>query len=248
MLDFNDAPEQRTGEPFAPCYAKLKGTIRPGGINGFGPGDEGLLKASNSSDALMLDFEFTVMHGPNAGRKVFSNMVVSGGAVNEKGESKGWNMTKSTLRAMVESAMGIPPADMSDAARAKRMFQCFRQLDGIEFAAKIDIEKGGDKPGGGKYDDKNVIKTVVTPNKPEWQPIMAGQDVPLAPAAAAGQKPAGGTPWASGGAPAGNAAAPRQPAQTSQPGAAPAWTPGQPPAQGGQQAGGAKPGPAWLNG
>lgn len=39
-------------------------TIRPGGLNGATPADAGMLKASNSSDAKLLDCEFTVVEGP----------------------------------------------------------------------------------------------------------------------------------------------------------------------------------------
>lgn len=256
MLDFNDAEPQRSGDLISPCYAKVKGVIRPGGLDGFASGDEGLLKASNSSDALMLDWEFTVMHGPNAGRKVFVNMTVHGGNLDEKGVSKGWKMSKSSLRAMAESALGVRPDDTSDAAKSKRMFANFQQLNGIEFAAHIDIEKGKEKPDkSGYYDDKNVIKTVITPDRPEWSPLMNGQDVPMPVKAAAGPAQAAKPAWGGGAA--------ASPPQQAKPAAGPAWggggaakapapasaPPQQAAAQTQQQAAPAKTaGPAWLNG
>lgn len=252
MLDFNDAEPQRSGDLIPPCYAKLKGVIRPGGVDGYAPGDQGLLKASNSSDAMMLDFEFTVMMGPNANRKLFTNMVVSGGSVDEKGVSKGWKVSKSIMRAMVESALGIRPDDMSPAAVQKRQLPNFAAFSGIEFAALIEVEKGKPKPdGSGNYDDKNVIKTVITPDRAEWQAIMSGQDVPL-PAKAGGAT--GGAPAAGKPAWGGGAATASPPAQA-KPAAGPAWGGSggaQPATQ--QQAAPAQQqpakaaGPAWLNG
>ena len=82
MYDLNDAEPQRGGL-IDPCFAKIIGTLRPGGINGPAPGDQGLLKASKQtgSDVRMLDWEFTVVEGPNARRKFWQTMVVSGGEV-----------------------------------------------------------------------------------------------------------------------------------------------------------------------
>jgi len=245
MLDFNDAEPQRSGDLIPPCYAKLKGIIRPGGVDGYAPGDQGLLKASNSSDAMMLDFEFTVMVGPHNGRKLFSNMTVSGGSVDEKGVSKGWKMTKSTMRAMVESALGIRPDDMSAAAVQKRQLPNFAAFSGIEFAALIEVEKGKEKADkSGFYDDKNVIKTVITPDRPEWQAIMNGQDVPLptkAGGATGGAQGAGKPAWGGG-------AATASPPAQAKPAAGPAWggNGGAQPAAQQQPAKAA--GPAWLNG
>jgi hypothetical protein len=85
-------------------------TIRPGGVDGATPMDGGLLKASQSSDARMLDCEFTVVEGPYARRKFWQNFTVAGGKLDEKGQSKGWNISKSAFRAMIDSALGLDPA------------------------------------------------------------------------------------------------------------------------------------------
>ena len=100
-------------------FAKVKMTIRPGGVNGSTPIDAGLLKASQSSDAKMLDCEFTVVAGPYARRKFWQNFTVAGGKLDEKGQSKGWNISKSAFRAMIDSALGLDPKDESPAAKAE---------------------------------------------------------------------------------------------------------------------------------
>ncbi|CAK0773841.1 hypothetical protein WCLP8_5090002 [uncultured Gammaproteobacteria bacterium] len=44
-IDLNDAEPQR-GALIDPCFAKIVGVLRPGGIDGPAPADRGLLKAS----------------------------------------------------------------------------------------------------------------------------------------------------------------------------------------------------------
>src|SRR5512132_3858354 len=72
MYDLNDAKPQMlpTGDPIPDgTFARIRMTIRPGGVDGSVPMDRGLLKASATSDAKMLDCEFTVLEGPFAKRK-----------------------------------------------------------------------------------------------------------------------------------------------------------------------------------
>lgn len=157
MYDLNDAQPQMppTGEPIPDgTFAKVGMTIRPGGVDGAAPMDKGLLKASATSDAKMLDCEFTVLEGPFAKRKFWQNFTVAGGKVDEKGVSKGWNISKAAFRAMVDSALGLDPQDVSEAAKQRRVIQGLKQLDGIAFAARIMIEpasnpqyKDADKTG-----------------------------------------------------------------------------------------------------
>jgi hypothetical protein len=231
MFDLNNAPPQRDGEPIPDgIFVKLVTHIRPGAasLEGLDPVDDGLLRASNTSDALMLDAEFTVMGGAYNGRKLWSMLTIAGGKLNEKGESKGWLITKSTLRAMIESATATDPNDMSDAARAKRVFRAFKQLDGIEFYARLGVQPGepiADKPGQ-TYPAKNVISHIVTPKDAEYTALRNGQEVTAKPRGATTAKPT---------------AAPSAPAwaQPTASAAAPPSQPTSPPASG-------KNGPAWL--
>jgi hypothetical protein len=238
-FDMNDVAPQQSGDLIPDgTFAKVTMSIRKGGTDGASEVDRGLLKPSNQpgSDVLMLDAEFTVAEGPHARRKFWQNFTVQGGKLDEQGQSIGWKISKSQFRAMIDSALGLNPEDMSEAAKAKRVLRGLADLDGISFVAKIQIEPSRNPA----YKDANKLDHVVLPTAPEWQKVMAGEPVPAQPS----NKPR-------------PAAAPAQPAtpawgqpQTASAPAAPAWgaptAPAQPAAQ---TPPAAKPGngPAWLN-
>ena len=67
---------------------------------------------------------------------------------------------------MLNSARGISDKDMSPEAQAARRISGFADLDGIEFVARIDI--GTDASG----DDKNEIRSAVTPDHRDYAQIM----------------------------------------------------------------------------
>lgn len=180
MLNFNDADPQRGGDLITDgTVAKVVMTFRSGGSPGPAPEDATLLKASNQpgSDVMMLDCEFIVAEGPAAGRKFWQNLTVAGGKRNDKGESIGWNITKSTLRAMIESAYGIKPDDISQQAVAYRSPPSFSALHGLTFVAVIGVGASTDP----QYPDKNKLAHVVTPDEEDWARVNAGETVPLRP-------------------------------------------------------------------
>ena len=246
MYDLNDVEPQRSGELIPDgTFAKVTMAIRPGGVDGQTDLDKGLLKASNApgSDVLSLDAEFTVVEGPHARRKFWQLFTVSGGKVDEKGVSIGWNISKRIFRAMVDSALGLDPEDMSDAARSKRQLRGLADLNGITFVAKIMVEPNSDP----RYADQNKLDRAVLPNEKGWRAIMDGQDVPPSPSRKRTHTAVPG---------------PQQPAwnQNQQPpapaGAQPAWQanqaptapqPAQAPAQAPAQSQPPAQGPAWLN-
>lgn len=258
--DLNDAQPQMApiGELIPDgTFAKVRLTIRPGGVNGATPADAGLLKASQSSDARMLDCEFTVVDGPHARRKFWQSFTVAGGKLDEKGQSIGWKISKSTFRAIVDSALGLDPRDESPAAKAKRVLPGLRHLEGIVFAARIMVEPASNP----QYRDQNRIANVVLPDEPHHAAIMRGETVPPDPVNAPPRKAASvAAPGWQAPAPAWGAAQPSPAAPnwgaTPQPAAAsaPAWgtqnAPANPPAP--QAPAPAAPGtpamPAWLNG
>ncbi len=191
MYDLNDAQPQMPpiGELIPDgTFAKLKMTIRPGGLNGSMAMDAGLLKASQSSDAKMLDCEFTVMAGPYIRRKFWQMFTVAGGKLDEKGQSKGWNISKSAFRAMVDSALGLDSKDESQAAKQKRVIQGLKQLDGIVFAGRIMVEPASNP----QYKDQNRLANVVLPGELQYAAIMRGQHIEPEPVNAKPRKTAEG--------------------------------------------------------
>jgi len=245
--DMNDAELPR-GSDLIPdgSFVKITMHIRKGGLDGQGEIDRELLKAAKTpgSDVRMLDCEFTVAAGPHARRKFWQMFTVVGGKADEHGVSIGWKISKGNFRAMIDSALGLDPQDMSEAAKAKRMLRGLADLHGITFAAKLRVEPASDP----RYGDSNRLDRVVLPGEPEYARIMTGEAVPAQPsnrparpaAAAAATPPA----WAAQGAATPAAAATRPwerpaaagPAQAApQPAAQPAPAP-------------AATGPAWLNG
>jgi hypothetical protein len=176
----NDVAPQQSGDLIPDgTFAKVTMSIRKGGLDGANEHDRGLLKASNQpgSDVRMVDAEFTVAEGPFARRKFWQNFTVQGGKLDEQGQSVGWKIAKSQFRAMIDSALGLNPEDMSEAAKAKRVLRGLADLDGITFVAKIQVEPNRNPA----YKDANKLDHVVLPTAPEWQKVMAGEQVPAQP-------------------------------------------------------------------
>ena len=130
--------------------------------------------------AVYLNGAFTVTEGQYARRKIFTLI----GLYSSKGPD--WaNMGRSLVRGTLNSVRGISDKDQSPQAQSTRRINGLKDLDGIEFLARIDV--GTDASG----DDQNEIRSAVTPDHREYAqnmglaPSFAGQ-----PAAAAVQQPA----------------------------------------------------------
>lgn len=185
-MDFNNAPKQQSSEPIpaktiVPCLM----VVRPGGA-----GDDGWLKQSKNSDAMMLDCEFTVLDGPHAKRKFWQFMVVSGGKVNDKGESIAGNISRTTLRAILESCRQIKSDDMSDVALQARRINGWGDFNGMTFVCRVGIEKGT-----AGYSDKNKILEVLTPGHNEYA-YLGGQQAVAQPETAYSAPAAAAPSWA----------------------------------------------------
>ena len=167
-LDFNNADEQIDQYSLISdnTFAKVIMIIRSD--------NEDALIDSKSSDAKMLDLEFTVLEGRFKNRKFWQNMVVSGGKEDKNGNSIAGNITSATLRAILESSRNVKSDDVSKNAVKARQVKGFWDFNEMEFVAKIKIEKAKKNSG---YDDQNKIGLVITPDRPEYQIIMSGKDI-----------------------------------------------------------------------
>ena len=173
--DFNDAQSNTNLIPKG-TLAKVRLTIRPGGFDDASQGWTGGYATRGSTGAVYLNGEFTVTEGQYARRKIFTLI----GLYSPKGPD--WtNMGRSLVRGMLNSARGISDKDMSAEAQAARRIGGFADLDGIEFVARIDV--GTDANG----DDKNEVRSAVTPDHKDYAAIM-GAIVPAQPPLSQGQQ------------------------------------------------------------
>jgi len=161
--DFNDA-EQQTSFDLIPkgTLTKVRMTIKPGGFDDAARGwTDGYATESFDTGSIYLAAEFVVLEGEFAKRKLWSNI----GLHSPKGDA--WaNMGRTFIRAALNSAYGVLPSDQSNDAQNARRIGSFSALDGIEFVARIDVEKDNK----GEY--RNTIKQVIEPDHKDYARLM----------------------------------------------------------------------------
>ncbi|MBF0612023.1 MAG: hypothetical protein HQL55_12955, partial [Magnetococcales bacterium] len=136
--DFNDADAQNNFDIIPKgTIAPVRMTIKPGGVDDASRGwTGGYATRARDSDAVYLNCEFVITHGEFAKRKVWSLI----GLFSPKGQE--WtNMGRSFIRAILNSSRGLSDKDTSPQAVEARRIRGFADLDGIEFLARIDVEK-----------------------------------------------------------------------------------------------------------
>ena len=161
--DFNSAEDQKNLDVIPKgTLVKVRMTIRPGGYDDLSQGwSGGYATQSHTTGSIYLNGEFVVLDGPYAKRKIWSLI----GLHSPKGPE--WsNMGRAFIKGILNSARGLHPADNSPQAQQARRIQGFADLDGIEFVAKIEMDKD-------QYDDdKNIIKTAITPDHRDYAGVM----------------------------------------------------------------------------
>ena len=156
--DFNTAGEQRSFDVIPDkTIAVVQLNIRPGDA-----GESGFLKRSNNGQAEGLDCELIVVGGEYDKRKFWDWMTVNG---TTDGHAQAADITHRKLRAIIESARGIKPNDVSEAAKKARVVE-YADFNGIRFLAQIGVE-----PAKGDYRAKNFLAQIITPDRKEWQPV-----------------------------------------------------------------------------
>ena len=181
--DFNDADSQNDFDLIPKgTIVPVRMTIKPGGFDDTNRGWTGGYATHNpETGSVYLSCEFVVTQGQYARRKVWSLI----GLFSSKGPEWG-NMGRSFVRGILNSSRGISEKDNSQQAMMARRINGFPDLDGIEFLAKIDVEK--DQHG----DDKNVIKFVITPDNKEYGKYVNGGGTPPATTPAVAHPATGG--------------------------------------------------------
>jgi hypothetical protein len=158
--DFNDAEAQQGGFDLIPkgTLVPVRMTIKPGGHDDHSQGwTGGYATQSFDTGAVYLACEFVVTGGPFAKRKMWSNV----GLHSSKGPTWG-QMGRSFIRAALNSARNVHPQDNGPQAAAARRINGFAELDGIEFIARVDVEKDA------KGEDRNVVKVAIEPDHKDY--------------------------------------------------------------------------------
>ena len=171
-MDFNGADSQDAAFDLIPAntLVKVGVTIRPGGA-----GPEGWLTQSRTSAALYLNTEAVVLDGQYTRRRIYTRIGFKGKSVNERGEDTYANRGRALIRGILESARGIRASDQSEAARAARMIRSLGDLSGIDFVAKIGVEKDRDNPEDA---GRNVIKAAIGPDNGQYLTVMGSAPMP----------------------------------------------------------------------
>lgn len=162
--DFNDAEAQHGAFDLIPkgSIVPLRMTIKPGGHDDHSQGwTGGYATESFETGAVYLACEFVVTGGPFAKRKMWSNV----GLHSKKGPTWG-QMGRSFIRAALNSSRNVHPQDNTPQAAAARRINGFVDLDGIEFIARVDVEKDA------KGEDRNVVKIAIEPDHKDYAALM----------------------------------------------------------------------------
>ena len=171
-MDFNGADSQDAAFDLIPAntLVKLRLTIRPGGS-----GPEGWLAQSKTSSALYLNTEAVILEGSYARRRVYTRIGFKGKGVNERGEDTYANRGRALIRGILESARGVRSSDQSEAARAARTICSLGDLNGLEFIAKIGVDKDRSNPADA---GRNVIAAAIGPDHGQYATLMGSAPSP----------------------------------------------------------------------
>jgi hypothetical protein len=160
-IDLNDAGPQGDRNLLPPGPYQLKMQINYGGA-----GPDGALRRAKNGRTLMLELECTVTQGEHRGRKLWDYILLE---LDENAQPAlegdkldklrtAVPMGRSKLRAIVDSARGLDPTDSSEAARTKRHFESYADLDELVFWAQLD-----ERPGSNGYGPRNIIDFIIVP-------------------------------------------------------------------------------------
>jgi hypothetical protein len=114
-------------------------------------------------DSLGLDTKLVVLDGPHKSDVIFHRFTISGAT---DGQKKAGRISASTLRQILESARNVAPdpTKSSPAWLQAVKVNSYGDFHGLCFLIKVGIA-----PARDGYPAKNVIKSVIVPNMPEYQ-------------------------------------------------------------------------------
>jgi len=158
--NFNDAEEQMSYELIPhKTIAKVRLLIKKGNhvTDEF---KDGWATKSRAGTSIYLACEFVILGGEYENRKIWSNI-----GLHSDNSPKFAQMGRTMIKAILDSAHGLHPADKSPEAEKMRTIKSFADLDNLQVVAEITINYKGDKPS-------NEIKTIITPAHAKYSEYM----------------------------------------------------------------------------
>ena len=164
LTDFNTAAPQEFSPRLIPAGTIAKVILK---IHAGNYGTEGWLTHNERTSSIYLDTELTITKGQYAKRKIFHLIGIEGSKRNSDGEDIWRQAGRTMIRSILEAAHNIHPNDESERANKLRKVVNVGDINGLEFAIKIGIEKERDG-----YPAKNRISMIITPEHPQYKEIM----------------------------------------------------------------------------
>lgn len=161
--NYNDAEEQMSYELIPhKTIAKVRLMLKKGNhiTDEFKDGYATLSKAGSS---IYLACEFVILSGQYEHRKIWSNI-----GLHSDNSLKYAEIGRSTIKAILDSAYALHPADKSSEAEKQRTIKSFADIHGLACLAEITINDKGDMP-------RNEIKTFITSANPIYNDYMNEQ-------------------------------------------------------------------------
>ncbi len=158
--NFNDAEGQMSYELIPhKTIAKVRLLLKKGNhvTDEFPDGYATLSKAGTS---IYLACEFVILSGQYEHRKIWSNI----GLHSDKSPIYA-EMGRTMIKAILDSANSLHPADKSPEAEKMRTIKSFADLDNLVCVAEITINDKGDQP-------RNEVKTIITPAHSNYSEYM----------------------------------------------------------------------------
>jgi hypothetical protein len=164
--DFNDLDEHKPEYSLIPAgtIAKVKMNIKRGGYDNKKLNcTDGYASFNAEKGYVFLEVKFVVLHGPYANKCMWTYI----GLHSDKSEQCA-NIARVFIKGIVSSARGLSLTDNSDQARTSREIKSLSELDGLEFVARIEIEKRNSQ-------ERNIVKWAVTRDHSDYETLMNQQ-------------------------------------------------------------------------
>ena len=180
MIDFSNVTSSGGGGEFdlipAGTIARAILTIKRGGEVLKEYSQEPMFKSSERGTK-WIECEFVIVGGPYNKRRFWQNIMLDGGRVDpETGICFTKKIGMETIKDIIDSAKGLSKSDISPQAMQTRNINGLEDMDGMEFCAKIGIEKGTNG-----YADKNKLVGTLCVGENQYIPSGQSTNTPTTP-------------------------------------------------------------------